>query len=147
MDETVNKGLKSSLGLLFSITEFEDFFKNYSQEKKIEGKKGLYLLIESFRENLSQKRELSSEEDILLKHIVECTENEIYANSALKISIVNKVKIPNEEFLKEFQTDFQAIKTSNLSFEEINKGKYKTVKEYISLHGVDGKGLSELYEK
>jgi len=107
----------------------------------------LYLLIESFRENLSQKRELSSEEDILLKHIVECTENEIYANSALKISIVNKVKIPNEEFLKEFQTDFQAIKTSNLSFEEINKGKYKTVKEYISLHGVDGKGLSELYEK
>ena len=147
MDETVNKGLKSSLGLLFSITEFEDFFKTYSQEKKIEGKNGLYLLIESFRENLSQNRELSSEEDILLKHIVECTENEIYANSALKISIVNKVKIPNEEFLKEFLTDFQAIKTDDLSFEEINKGKYKTVKEYISLHGVDGKGLSELYEK
>lgn len=147
MDETVNKGLKSSLGLLFSITEFEDFFKNYSQEKKIEGKNGLYLLIESFRENLSQKRELSSEEDILLKHIVECTENEIYANSPLKISIVNKVKIPNEEFLKEFLTDFQAIKTDDLSFEEINKGKYKTVKEYISLHGVDGKGLSKLYEK
>ena len=47
MDETVNKGLKSSLGLLFSITEFEDFFKTYSQEKKIEGKNGLYLLIES----------------------------------------------------------------------------------------------------
>lgn len=147
MDETANKGLKSSLGLLFSITEFEDFFKNYSQEKKIEGKNGLYLLIESFRENLSQKRELSSEEDILLKHIVECTENEIYANSPLKISIVNKVKIPNEEFLKEFLTDFQAIKTGDLSFEEINKGKYKTVKEYISLHGVDGKGLSKLYEK
>lgn len=147
MDETVNKGLKSSLGLLFSITEFEDFFKNYSQEKKIEGKNGLYLLIESFRKNLSQKRELSSEEDILLKHIVECSENEIYANSALKISIVNKVKIPNEEFLKEFLTDFQAIKTDDLSFEEINKGKYKTVKEYISLHGVDGKGLSKLYEK
>jgi hypothetical protein len=147
MDETVNKGLKSSLGLLFSISEFEDFFKNYSQEKKIEGKNGLYLLIESFRENLSQKRELSSEEDILLKHIVECTENEIYANSALKISIVNKVKIPNEEFLKEFLTDFQAIKTDDLSFEEINKGKYKTVKEYISLYGVDGKGLSKLYEK
>lgn len=147
MDETVNKGLKSSLGLLFSITEFEDFFKNYSQEKKIEGKNGLYLLIESFRENLSQKRELSSEEDILLKHIVECTENEICANSPLKISIVNKVKIPNEEFLKEFLTDFQAIKTGDLSFEEINKGKYKTVKEYISLHGVDGKGLSKLYEK
>ncbi len=147
MDETVNKGLKSSLGLLFSITEFEDFFKNYSKEKKIEGKNGLYLLIESFRENLSQKRELSSEEDILLKHIVECSENEIYANSPLKISIVNKVKIPNEEFLKEFLTDFQAIKTGDLSFEEINKGKYKTVKEYISLHGVDGKGLSKLYEK
>lgn len=147
MDETVNKGLKSSLGLLFSITEFEDFFKTYSQEKKIEGKNGLYLLIESFRENLSQNRELSSEEDILLKHIVECTENEIYANSALKISIVNKVKIPNEEFLKEFLTDFEAIRTGDLSFEEINKGKYKTVKEYISLHGVDGKGLSKLYEK
>ncbi|EAQ49606.1 hypothetical protein [Leeuwenhoekiella blandensis] len=147
MDETVNKGLKSSLGLLFSITEFEDFFKNYSQEKKIEGKNGLYLLIESFRENLSQNRELSSEEDILLKHIVECTENEIYANSALKISIVNKVKIPNEEFLKEFLTDFEAIKTGDLSFEEINNGKYKTVKEYISLQGVDGKGLSKLYEK
>jgi len=147
MDETVDKGLKSSLGLLFSITEFEGFYKNYSQEKKIEGKNGLYLLIESFRENLSQKRELSTEEDILLKHIVECTENEIYANSILKISIVNKVKIPNEDFLKEFQTDFQAIKTGDLSFEEINKGKYKTVKEYISLHGVDGKGLSELYEK
>lgn len=147
MDETVDKGLKLSLGLLFSIPEFEDFYKNYSQEKKIEGKNGFYLLIESFRENLTQKRELSPEEDILLKHIFECTENEIYANSALKISIVNKFQIPNEDFLKEFQTDFQAIKTGDLSFEEINKGKYKTVKEYISLHGVDGKGLSELYEK
>ena len=75
MDETVDKGLQLSLGLLFSIPEFEDFYKNYSQEKKIEAKNGLFLLIESFRENLSQKRELSPEEDILLKHIFECTEN------------------------------------------------------------------------
>lgn len=147
MDATVDKGLKSSLGLLFSIPEFEVFYKNYSQEKTIEGKNGLYLLIESFRENVSQKRMLSEEEGILLKHIIECAENEIYENSALKISIVNKVKKNNEDFLKEFQADFQAIKTEDLFFEQINKEKYKTVKEYISLHGVDGKGLSELYEK
>lgn len=147
MDETVDKGLKSSLGLLYSIPEFETFYKNYSQEQAIESKNGLYLLIESFRKKISQKRKLSEEEDILLKHIIECAENEIYANSALKISIVNKIKVPNEDFLKEFQADFQAIKTEDLFFEQINKGKYKTVKEYISLHGVDGKGLSELYEK
>lgn len=147
MDATVDKGLKSSLGLLFSIPEFEVFYKNYSQEKTIEGKNGLYLLIESFRENVSQKRMLLEEEGILLNHIIECAENEIYENSALKISIVNKVKKNNEDFLKEFQADFQAIKTEDLFFEQINKGKYKTVKEYILLHGVDGKGLSELYEK
>ncbi|MCB9211839.1 MAG: hypothetical protein H6609_20950 [Ignavibacteriales bacterium] len=147
MDETVDKGLKSSLGLLFSIPEFEAFYKNYSQEKQIEGKNGLYQLIESFRQNISQKRELSEEEAILFKHIIECAENEIYSNSELKISIVNKVKIPNENFLKEFQSDFQSIKTDDLFFEQINKGKYKTVKEYISLHGVDGKGLTELYDK
>lgn len=147
MDETIDKGLKSSLGLLFSISEFEAFYKVYSQEKMIEGKNGLYVLIESFREKISEKRELLEKEDILLKHIIESVENEIYANSALKISIVNNIKIPTEDFLKEFQVDFQAIKTKDLFFEQINRRKYKTVKEYISLHGVDGKGLSELYEK
>lgn len=147
MDENLDKALKSSLGLLFSISEFEAFYKVYSHEKMIDGKSGLFDLIEAFREKISEKRELLEEENILLKHIIESAENEIYANSALKISILNNVKIPTEYFLKEFQLDFHAIKTKDLFFEQINRGKYKTVKEYISLHGVDGRGLSELYEK
>lgn len=147
MDEIVDKGLKKSLGLLFSISEFEIFYKDFSLESKIEGKEGLYLLTDKFRKHISEKREITEDENILLKHIIECAENEVYANSKLKLSFVNKVKIPNETFLKEFKADFQAIKTDDLFFEQTNKGKYKTVKEFISLHGVDGKGLSELYEK
>ena len=145
MDEIVDKGLKKSLGLLLS--EFELFYKDFSLESKIEGKEGLYLLTGEFRKHISEKREITEDENILLKHIIECAENEVYANSTLKLSLVNKVKIPNETFLKEFKSDFQAIKTDDLFFEQTNKGKYKTVKEFISLHGVDGKGLSELYEK
>ena len=147
MEEIVDKGLKKSLGLLFSISEFELFYKDFSLENKMEGKEGLYLLTETFRKRLAEKREVTEDEDILLKHIIECAENEVYANSKLKISIINRVKIPNENFLKDFNTDFQAIKTDDLFFEQTNKGKYKTVKEFISLHGVDGKGLFELYEK
>lgn len=147
MEEIVDKGLKKSLTLLFSIPEFEIFYIDFYLENKIEGIDGLYLLTETFRKHLAEKREVTEDEDIRLKHIIECAENEVYANSKLKISIVNKVKIPNEAFLKEFNTDFQRIKTDDLFFEQINKGKYKTVEEYISLHGVDGKGLFELYEK
>jgi len=147
MDKIVDKGLKSSLGLLFSVPEFEVFYKDFSLETKTEGKQGLYLLIENFRKYLAEKREVTEDENILLKHIIECAENEVYANSKLKISLINKIKIPNEDFLKEFNTDFQAIKTDDLFFDQINKGKYKTVEEYISLHGVNGKGLSELYDK
>lgn len=147
MEEIVDKGLKKSLGLLFSISEFKIFYKDFSLENKIEGKEDLYLLTETFRKRLAEKREVTEDEDILLKHIIECAENEVYANSKLRISIVNKIKIPNETFLKDFNIAFQAIKTDDLFFEQINKGKYKTVKEFISLHGVDGKGLSEIYEK
>ena len=147
MDKIVNKGLKSSLGLLFSVPEFEVFYKDFTLQKKTEGKQGLYLLIEKFRKYLAEKREITEDENILLKHIIECAENEVYANSKHKISLVNNVKIPNEDFLKEFIKDFQAIKTDDLLFEQVNKGKYKTVKEYISLHGVDGKGIIDLYEK
>lgn len=147
MEEIVDKGLKKCLGLLFSISEFEIFYKDFCLENKIEGKDSLYLLIETFRNGLVKKREITDDENILLKHIIECAENEIYNNSNLKISIVNKVKIPNESFLKDFNSDFQAIKTSELFFEETNKGKYKTIGEYITLHGVDGKGLYEIYEK
>lgn len=147
MDEIVDKGLKSSLGLLLSIPEFEIFYKDFSLEKKVEGKLGLYLFIETFRGHITKKREISEEENILLKHIIECAENEVYANCKFKISNINKVKIPNEAFITEFNKDFQAIKTDDLFFEQINKRKYKTVKEFISLHGVDGKGLFKLYEK
>ncbi|EOG6905743.1 hypothetical protein ACLH3R_002370 [Flavobacterium psychrophilum] len=147
MDEIVNKGLKKSLAFLFSIPEFEIFYIDFCLENKMEGINGLYLLTETFRKNLAEKREVTEDESLFLKHIIECAENEVYANSKLKISIVNKVKIPNESFLKDFNKDFQEIKTNELFFDEINKGKYKTVKEYISLHGVDGKGLFEIYEK
>ncbi len=147
MDETVDRGFKSTLGLLFSIPEFGDFFEKFSLEHKIECKDDLQLLTDKFKEYLSKKREVVEEENILFKHLIECAENEVYANSKLKIAIINRVKIPNETFLNEFNTDFQAIKTDDLFFEQTNKGKYKTVKEFISLHGVDGKGLFELYEK
>ena len=147
MDEIVDKGFKKSLGLLFSISEFEIFYKDFSADNKMEGKEGLYLLTDRFRKYLTEKRKITESENIILKHIIECAENEVYANSNLKISTVNKVKIPNETFLKDFKADFQTIKTDDLFFEQTNIGKYKTVKEYISLHGVDGKGLFELYEK
>lgn len=147
MDKIVNKNLKSSLGLLFSVPEFEVFYKDFSLEKKIEGKQGLYTLTEAFREYLAEKREITEDENILVKYVIECAENEVYVNSKLKISLINKIKIPNEDFLKEFNIDFQAIKTDDLFFEQVNKGKYKSIKEYVSLHGVNGKGLFELYEK
>lgn len=147
MDETVDRGFKSTLGLLFSIPEFGDFFEEFSLKHKIECKDDLQLLTDKFKEYLSKKREVAEEENILFKHLIECAENEVYANSKLKIAIINRVKIPNETFLNEFNTDFQAIKTDDLFFEQTNKGKYKTVNEFISLHGVDGKGLFELYEK
>ena len=38
MDAIVDKGLKKSLGLLFSISEFEMFYKDFSSENKMEGK-------------------------------------------------------------------------------------------------------------
>jgi hypothetical protein len=147
MDKIVDKGLKSSLELLFSVSEFEVFYNDFSLETKTEDKQGLYLLTETFRKYLAKKREITEDENILLKYVIECAENEVYANSKLKISFINKIKIPNEDFLKEFNKDFQVIKTDDLFFEQINKGKYKTIKEYITLHGVNGKGLFELYEK
>jgi hypothetical protein len=147
MDKIVDKGLKSSLGLLFSISEFEVFYKDFSLETKTEGKQGLFLLTESFRKYLTEKRKITEDENILFKYVIECAENEVYANSKLKISFINKIKIPNEDFLKEFSADFQAIKTDDLFFDQIDKGKYKTIKEYIYLQGVNGNGLFELYEK
>lgn len=147
MENTVDRDFKSTLGLLFSIPEFGDFYEEFSLEHKIESKDDFQLLTDKFREYLSKKREVAEEENILFKHLIECAEKEVYANSKLKIAIINKIKIPNEDFLKEFSKEFNAIKTDDLFFEETNKGKYKTVKEYISLFGVDGKGLSEVYEK
>ena len=147
MEKFVDKGLKSSLGILFSILEFEDFHKDFSLKNKIESKDDLYILIEEFKQYLSSKREITIDENILFKHVLECAEHEVYANSIEKIFITNKIKIPNEEFLKEFNKDFNSIKTDDLFFEEINKGKYRTITEKIVLFGVDGEKLSDLYTK
>lgn len=146
MEENFEKNLKAILGLLFSIPEFNEFYGDFTKEKLIDGKDGLYIFIQSFRENVSKKRNLLEKEDLLLKHAIESAEKEIYTKSALKISVVNKLKIPNEDFLNKFKEDFKAIRTDDLFFEQVNKGKYKTIKEYISLYAVDGKGLSELYD-
>lgn len=147
MDKFIDKGFKSSLELLFSISEFEDFYSDFSLKNKIESKDDLYILTDKFKQHLSVKRELTEDENIIINHVIECAENEVYINSNEKIFIVNKIKTPNEKFLKEFNYDFNEIKTNDLFFEEINKGKYRTVTEKIALYGVDGKKLSNLYEK
>jgi hypothetical protein len=62
MKEIVDKGLKKSLGLLFSISEFELFYKDFSLKNKLEGKEGLYLLTETFRKRLAEKREVTEDD-------------------------------------------------------------------------------------
>lgn len=147
MEESANDGLKSSLGFLFSIPEFKGFYETFSIENKVNSKNDLYLLIDKFKLFLSEIREISADENIIFNHIVECAENQTYINSNEKIFIVNQTKIPNEKFLIEFIKNFNATKTDDLLFEEINKGKYKTVSEHIALYGVDGGKLYELYQK
>ena len=144
MEESANDGLKSSLGFLFSIPEFKGFYETFSIENKVNSKNDLYLLIDKFKLFLSEIREISADENIIFNHIVECAENQTYINSNEKIFIVNQTKIPNENFLIEFIKNFNATKTDDLLFEEINKGKYKTVSEHIALYGIDG---GKLYDK
>ncbi len=147
MEENHNIDFELSLRALFSISEFYEFHKSYSIENKVKERNDLYILIEKFRSFLLNKREITNDEEIIFKHVIECAENESYKNSNEKIFITNKIKIPNEKFLIEFSKDFDEIKTEDLFFEEINKGKYKTITEYIHLHGVDGEKLTKLYEK
>jgi len=139
--------LKLSLKFLFSISEYQTFYSEYSSKYSIKCKDDFYILIDKFREYLSSRREITEDENILLKHVIECSENEFYKNNEESIFFINKIKAPNEYFLEEFNKEFSDTVTDELFFEEINKGKYKTVTENIALYGVDGKKLSELYIK
>lgn len=147
MKENFSKSLRSALALLFSIPEFENFYKESLIENKIKNGDDFKKLIDQFKRYLSNNRIILDEENMIFKHLYEQSENAVYENSNFKIATINKIKIPNEHYLKQFNDDFKAISADEPFFEEINKGKYKTKSEYIVCFGVDGKGLGRLIEK
>jgi len=135
------------LELLYSIPEFEHFIDGKNFEERYSGKTGAKDLAENFKEFILQKRIVTDDELIIINTFVECVETEHSQNGNFRIANINNNFVLNEDYLDAFNKDFKNILTGDTAFKQVNKGKYKTNKEFLYLQKVDDKGLYELYEK
>ena len=142
-----DRGLESSLEILFSIPEFNNFYTTYSTKKQLKSKSDFYLLLDEFKGFLQQKRIITEVEALLFKYLKESAEKEIYSKSHEKIFLINELKKPNEDFLLDFNSEFKNLLTHETFFEDVKSRRYKTIKEKNVFFGVDGQKLSSLYEK
>lgn len=147
MKDQYEQKLRNALFILNEIEGFIEFHEEYTNDKKVESRTDFFSLLNSFKEHLASKNSLGENEKIIISNVKEISEKVGYENSQSKIFIVNETLKPKETFLEEFLEEFTEAKTGDLFFEEVRPRRFKTITESLALHGMDGKKLTEIYDK
>lgn len=139
--------LENALSLLSTIKGFDEFFEESLKQKELKERSDFIDLIEKFHEKLKASSELGETESIILSNAKEASNLYGYQKSDSKIFFVNNSLKPKEDFIKKFLSEFNDARTDDLFFEEVKPKRFKTITENISLHGVDKKKLSKIFER
>lgn len=141
------ENLKVALQHLISLDEHNDFYKSYTSNNEIKTSSDLDAFFCAFKSHLESINKWNNELELTLKIVKEQSEFVKHQKSESPLFSINNAKKLNDDWLIEFQNDFQQCLTGEQFVEEIKPKRYKTITENLILSGVDGKKLSEVYSK
>lgn len=137
--------LKNALHHLINSDEHGDFFDTF-HEKKISTKADIEMIFQEYKKYLLEQNKWSEELELSLKLIGEQSNIIEQKNTSSPIYNVNTSQKVNDSWIDGFIEDFNKCLTGD-SFAEEERRRYKTIKEYSILHGVNGEELSKVYSK
>jgi hypothetical protein len=137
--------LKSALHHLINSDEHGGFFAAFI-EKQISSEADLSITFQKYKKHLLEKNQWSEELEIVLKLIGEQSNIIQQKNTTSHIYYVNNSQKINDSWIKEFIEDLNKCLTGDY-FAEEERRRYKTIKEYSVLYGVNGEELSKVYTK
>ena len=133
-----DRGLKSSLEILFGIPEFDNFYTTYSTKKQLKSKSDFYLLLDEFKGFLQQQRIITDVEALLFKKNIDKYYEELKKVKAVRLDseyltlleeFVNSTLRKTTQIDDDFNEHKESLlKEANLVHKEKNKSNYKKEK-------------------
>lgn len=139
--------LRATLHHLLSLKEHQAFYDSYSAKKEILTLEDMDVFLDVFKAHLSDEGIWDDEFEIKFKINWEQTNILQHQKSENKIFSINESIKLNDNWLNEFQKEFNQCLTGDKFPEEIKPRRYNTNTEYLILLGIDGNKLSKLYSK